>query len=112
MFLAGLIWFDLGFRALSKILWPCGGEGSSGAFGFWLCFRSVTGRVGHAPSLSLAKTPKSLAAARPQYFFKRSGLIKINNFFFLGKAWVALIYLGTPWKGLMGKTGGREPDQI
>jgi hypothetical protein len=38
-------------------------EDRSGAFGFWLCFRSVTGPEGHAPSLSLAKTPKSLAAA-------------------------------------------------
>jgi hypothetical protein len=43
----------------------------SDAFGFWLCFRSVTGRCGHAPSLSLAKTPKSLAAAYLQPFFKR-----------------------------------------
>ena len=33
----------------------------SGLFGFWLRFGSVTGRNGHAPSLSLAKTPKILA---------------------------------------------------
>jgi hypothetical protein len=46
----------------------------SGSFGFWLRFRSVTGRCGHAPSLSLAKTPKSLAAERLQFFFKRSNL--------------------------------------
>ncbi len=30
--------------------------------GFGVVFRSVTGRCGHAPSLSLAKTPKTLAA--------------------------------------------------
>jgi hypothetical protein len=56
-------------------------SGSRGSFGFWLCFRSVTGRFGHAPSLSLAKTPKSLAAARPQDLFKRFRTIKKNLFF-------------------------------
>jgi hypothetical protein len=33
---------------LSEKFWPFGGSGS---FGFWLRFRSVTGRRGHAPSL-------------------------------------------------------------
>jgi hypothetical protein len=51
---------------------PVWEEGGSGSFGFWLRFRSVTGRCGHAPSLSLAKTPKFLAAEWLQYFFKRS----------------------------------------
>jgi predicted GH43/DUF377 family glycosyl hydrolase len=34
---------------------------------------AVTGRCGHAPSLSLPKTPKFLAAERLRFFFKRSG---------------------------------------
>jgi hypothetical protein len=59
----------MNIRALSNKFWPFGGSGS---FGFWLRFRSATGHYGHAPSLSLAKTPKSLAAERPQFFFKRS----------------------------------------
>ncbi|MDE3100354.1 MAG: hypothetical protein KGJ88_12860 [Verrucomicrobiota bacterium] len=50
----------LGFIAVSEILQPCGWkEVSGGSFGFWLRFRPVTGRFGHAPSISLAKTQNS-----------------------------------------------------
>jgi len=66
-------------RAFSNILSPFGLEDrGSGSFGFWLRFRSVTGRCGHAPSLSLAKTPKFLAAGQLQYFFKRSKVCRVT----------------------------------
>jgi hypothetical protein len=42
-----------------------------------------------AEHATFAKTSKSLAAARPQDFFKRSRLRKINNFF-SGKGWTSL----------------------
>jgi dephospho-CoA kinase len=55
-----------------------GKETSSGSFGFWLRFRSVTGRRGHVPSLKPRQTPKFLAAARLQFFFKRSRVCPNN----------------------------------
>ena len=41
--------------------------------GFGFVFAQSQAADGHAPSPSLAKTPKSLAAERLQFFFKRSG---------------------------------------
>jgi len=40
--------------------------------GFGFVFAQSQAAEGHAPSLSLAKTPKSPAAERLQFFFKRS----------------------------------------
>jgi hypothetical protein len=40
--------------------------------GFGVVFAQSQAAGGHAPSLSLAKTPKFLAAERLHYFFKRS----------------------------------------
>jgi hypothetical protein len=40
--------------------------------GFGFVFAQSQALYGHAPSLSLAQTPKSLAAARLQYFLKSS----------------------------------------
>jgi hypothetical protein len=50
------------FRALSKIPQPCGWEKAAVLLGFGFVFAQSQAACGHAPSLSLAKTPKFLAA--------------------------------------------------